>query len=277
MATHLVIPDTQVKPDVPLDHLTWAGQYFVDHFAQREDVTAIHLGDHWDFPSLSQYDRGKRAMEGRRVIADIEVGNKGFELLNAPLDAYNERRRANAKKQWHPRRVLLRGNHEYRAEREVESNPQLDGFLTMESLKSPGWEVHDFLTPVDIDGVVYCHYFYNPMTGRPYGGQVATRLKNLGHSFTMGHQQTFDHAVRYVRGKPQIGLVAGAFYLHDEEYKGHQGNDHFRGIIVKHQVEDGAYDIMQVSIDYLCRRYEGVPVAEWLRKNGYGHYSLARR
>jgi hypothetical protein len=152
----------------------------------------------------------------------------------------------------------------------------MDGFLTDDLMLSPGWDVSEFLQVVDIDGVAYSHYFANPMTGRPYGGMVATRLKNIGHSFTMGHQQTYDHAVRYVRGKPQIGLVAGAFYLHDEDYIGFQGNDHFRGIIVKHQVEDGAYDIMQVSIDYLCRRYTGQPVAVWLRDNGYGHYSLAK-
>ena len=27
MTRHLVIPDTQVKPDMPNDHLYWAGRY----------------------------------------------------------------------------------------------------------------------------------------------------------------------------------------------------------------------------------------------------------
>jgi hypothetical protein len=50
-------------------------------------------------------------------------------------------------------------------------------------------------------------------------------------------------------------VMAGACYLHDEDYKGPYGNHHWRGIIVKHEVCDGEYDIMKVSLDYLLRRY----------------------
>ena len=49
MIKHLVIPDTQVKPDFHIEHLEWAGQYAVD---KKPDVI-VHLGDHWDMPSLS--------------------------------------------------------------------------------------------------------------------------------------------------------------------------------------------------------------------------------
>jgi hypothetical protein len=59
---HLIIPDTQVRPGVPTDHLKWIGQYAVE---KRFDVL-MHLGDHWDMSSLSSYDRGKGQMEGRR-------------------------------------------------------------------------------------------------------------------------------------------------------------------------------------------------------------------
>jgi hypothetical protein len=79
----------------------------------------------------------------------------------------------------------------------------------------------------------------------------------------MGHQQTLDYAIRFVAGGSQHGLIAGACYLHDEDYKGPQGNAHWRGVIVKHQVEDGSYDPMFVSLDYLCRRYEGVSLAKF--------------
>ena len=59
---HLVIPDTQIKPDCPIDHMYWAGRYAC---AMKPDVI-IHLGDHWDMPSLSSYDVGKKSFEGRR-------------------------------------------------------------------------------------------------------------------------------------------------------------------------------------------------------------------
>lgn len=263
-AIHIVIPDTQVTPTTPTAHLTWIGRYIVDHFQGQENVTVIHLGDHWDMESLSSYDKGKKSAEGKRVQADIEAGNRGFDLLNAPLEEYNAKRKAYKERQWWPRRVLLRGNHEDRITRACQDDAALEGFLSLDLPKSPGWEVIDFLVPIEIDGVWYAHYFYNPMSGRPYGGQVATRLKTIGHSFSMGHQQTLDYAVRFVGNRSQHGLVAGSCYLHDEDYKGPQGNNHFRGIIVCHEVEHGSYNPMFVSLDYLCRRYEGMSLEDYM-------------
>ncbi len=249
--THLVIPDTQAKPGVPNDHLVWINQYVKDRYAGKP-LVLVHLGDHWDMPSLSSYDKGKGAMEGRRYTADIDSGNRAFELLDEGLS-------------WPGlRKVFLTGNHEHRIARAAENDPQLEGLVTLEHLGTGDWEVYDFLAPVEIDGVVYAHYFVNPMTGRPYSGENTTlRLKNLGHSFTMGHQQTLQYALRFVNGRSQHGLVAGACYQHDEVYKGPQGNAHWRGLIVKNNVEEGSYDPMFVRLDYLSRRYEGVRLRDW--------------
>lgn len=214
-------------------------------------------------PSLSGYDKGKKSMEGRRYVADIKAGNDAFGLLTAPLDELNGRRRAQKGALWQPDLHLLRGNHEDRANRAAEQDAQLDGLVTCDDMLSPGWRVHPFLQILDLDGVWYSHYLYQPMTGRPYAGTIDNRLKSVGHSFTMGHQQTLLHGVRYVGAQQQHGLVAGACYLHDEDYKGPQGNAHWRGIIVCHEVEGGAYDPMFVSLDYLCRRFEGVRLAQF--------------
>lgn len=259
-ATHVVIPDTQVKPGAPTHHLRWIGQYIVDHFAGHPALRIVHLGDHADMPSLSSYDKGKRAMEGRRVVEDLRAANEGFALLNAPLAQYNATRRERKERQWLPERHILLGNHEDRITRATQDDPQMDGFLGLDSLDYAAWdwEVHPFLEPLTLDGVGYAHFWANPMTGRPYGGMATTRLKTVGHSFTMGHQQVLDYAVRFVRGRSQHALIAGACYIHDEEYKGPQGNAHWRGIVVCHHVEDGSYDPMFLSLDYLCRRYEGV-------------------
>ena len=67
-------------------------------------------------------------------------------------------------------------------------------------------------------------------------------------------------------GKVIRGLVSGAFYLHDEDYKGVQGNTHFRGLTIKNEVKDGNYDIMEVSMDYLCRKYEGMPLHIFMKQ-----------
>ncbi len=81
MRTHLFISDTQVKPDIPLDHLTRLGKYIVD---KKPDVI-IHIGDHWDMPSLSIYDKGKKKAEGRRYKQDVDAGNAGMKALLKPL------------------------------------------------------------------------------------------------------------------------------------------------------------------------------------------------
>lgn len=252
----LVIPDTQVKPGVETEHLTWAGQYIVD---KRPDVV-VHLGDHWDMPSLSLYDRGKRQAEGRRVHDDIQSGNRGLELLTQPLLDLQERQRGQHKSIYKPRLVLLRGNHEYRIERAADEAPHLYGTLNYEQFNDVelGWEVHDFLEPVDINGVKFAHYFYNPLSGNPWGGMASTMLKNIGFSFVMGHRQGKEMFERHLSdGTVQRALIVGSFYQHEEEYKGPQANHHWRGIVMLHEVANGNYDLMEVSMDYLRRKYDG--------------------
>lgn len=250
--THLIIPDTQVEPGRPIDHLGWISRYRIDRYS-GQPLTTIHLGDHWNMGSLSSYDRGKGAMEGRRVMADVAAGNSAMGVL---------REGSGGQRKWVDHFLL--GNHENRMARAAEDNVQLNGLLGTHLFDLGGWEAHDFLDPVVIDGVTYAHYFYNPMNGRPYGGtNVETRLKTIGTSFTMGHQQGLKWArIEGVSG-PKLGLVAGSCYLHDEDYLGPQGNAHWRGIVVCNNVEDGGYDPMFVSLDYLCRRYEGVRLADY--------------
>jgi len=264
---HVVIPDTQAKPGAPTDHLKWIGQYIVDQF-HDQPIKIIHLGDHADMPSLSSYDKGKKSMEGRRYTEDIKAANDAWKILNAPLNEFNLNRRKTRHARWLPERHILLGNHEDRINRAVESDAQLEGVISTDDLiyADTGWKVHPFLSPVFLDGVGYSHYWYNPMNGRPLGGTAEGRLKTLGHSFTMGHQQKYLTAIRYVNDQQQRGLIAGACYLHDEDYKGPQGNHHWRGILIKHQVNNGAYDLMEVSLDYLCRRYEGVSLDRFIAK-----------
>lgn len=254
MSEHFIIPDTQVKPGVRLEHLCAAGNYIAD----RRPDTVIHLGDHWDMHSLSSYDKSTKNAEGARYQDDIEAGRYGMDLLLAPIRELQRKQRVQKLKIYRPRMVFLLGNHEERIMRHVNVNPELHGKLGYQDLglEDKGWEVHDFKKPVEIDGVWYAHYFYQPMSGRPYGGMVSTKLKNLGFSFTMGHQQGLETAIKPLNnGRTIRGLVAGSFYQHDEEYKGPQGNDHWRGCIYKHEVRDGNYCLMELSMTYLKEKW----------------------
>lgn len=253
-----VVPDTQVKPDVPMEHLEAAGNYIVEH---QPDII-VHLGDHWDFPSLSQYEaKGNKYWEGKRYKEDLEAGYEGFRLLNKPVDDYNKKHTRWKKRGYWPRKVYLRGNHDFRVVKAVNQDPRLEGTIGPEDIDvSPwGWEDIPFLEPITIQGIAFCHYFVNPdsLTSNPVGGTIENKLKLIGTSFTMGHQQKRQYGNRYNGlGKEMHGLVAGAFYQHDEGFLGPQGNRaHWRGCIMKHEAEDGKYDPMFVSLNFLMENY----------------------
>lgn len=254
--THLFIADCQVKPNISLDYLTWLGKFIV----RKQPDVIINISDFADMESLSSYDRGKKSAEGKRVQQDINAAIEGMEALLQPLyDLQQQQLEEYGEILYKPRMVLTLGNHEDRITRYVNNTPELEGFLSIDDLKYKefGWEVYDFLTPVKIGGISYCHYFQNVMTGKPLSGTAANMLKTLGGSFSMGHRQQLDVATRFLQidGSQQWGLICGAYYDHDEAYKGVQGNKHWRGVVVKHNVKNGSYDPLFVSIDWLREQY----------------------
>lgn len=253
--SHFVIPDTQVKKGVALNHLTAAGNYIAAH----KPNVIVHLCDHYDMPSLSEYDKGKKVFEGRRYADDIAAGDAGLELLMGPINRMNAARKKKGLKLYKPRKVATLGNHEYRINRLLDIEPRLEGAVSLSDLKfsKHGFEVYEFLKPVEIDGVWYAHFFHPANSPRPYGGRVHTRLNTIGFSFTMGHQQGLDVAVKGLgNGRTLRGLVCGSFYQHDEEYKGPQGNNHWRGAIMKHEVKDGNYCLLELSLSYLLAQWQ---------------------
>lgn len=265
MSVHLVIPDTQVKPGVPIDHLGWIGKYIVEYKPDK----IIHLGDHADMPSLSSYDKGKKQFEGRRVTNDIFAARKGMDYLLAPLKAFNKNQRATKHKQYKPKKYILIGNHENRINRACDDAAELDGLLSLEMLQyERNWNVIPFLEIVEIDGIQYCHYFPRSASGRVMQdkrGAANARLQAQREmkSSTAGHLQGLDIHIHQLQDKRIYGLIAGSCYLHEEDYLTPQGTKYWRGIIVKHEVRSGEYDPMFVSLDYLCRRYEGVGLNEF--------------
>lgn len=243
--TILVIADTQAKSEEPLEYLLWVGKYIAD---KKPDII-LHIGDHFDLPSLSSYDKGTSKIEGKRLYKDIEAGVEGFKLLNLELEKH---------KDYHPRKVFCLGNHEERLDRYVNEHPELQGTLGTDKLPFAkyGWEVHPFLKPVEIEGIFFVHYLANPMSGKPYGGSAMNILKTVGRSFVVGHKQCLDIAIRpTIDGKQQLGIVNGACYDHFESYKGFAGNNHFRGLTVLHECSDGFACPSFISLDHMKELY----------------------
>lgn len=267
---HFILPDTQVKPGAPTDHLEWIGQAIRDY----DPDVVVHLGDHWDFESLSQWSApGSLELEGLRYEDDLKAGNDALYRLHSAMTG------------WTGRKIILRGNHEHRLERAISANPKWAGAVGFHQFvdRSLGWEVVDYFhgspQAVYVDGIAYAHFFANPNTGKPIGGTITNRLAKIGTSFVQGHVQgLLQGNVQYATGAIRHGIVAGSCYLHDEPYKG-MANTHWRGVVVLNEVRDGTFCEMPLTLDYLCRKYEGRSLSSFLRrkyKNAQHRFTLAR-
>ena len=114
----LVIPDLQVPYEDPVA-LNAVEQYMAAH---RWDQV-IYIGDFLDFDCISSHNKNNlRAVEGKRILLDYEMGND-------ILDRHEElvyKRNKNALF------TLIEGNHEHRMERYLDANPQMSGMIEVE-------------------------------------------------------------------------------------------------------------------------------------------------
>ena len=253
MTKHFVLPDCQVKPGQDLSRLTWAGKFCVKH---KPDVI-ICIGDFADLPSLSSYDVGTKSFEGRSYKKDIAATHKAMNMFMAPIRKEQDRLAKGKRKRWNPRFVLTLGNHEHRISRAVEYDRKLEDLMSLDDLgyKEHGWEVIPFLEQIIIDGVFYCHYATPGHSPRAIGSARQLLIKKhmscvVGHK--QGREVSYD---KYGDGRPMIAIMAGSYYEHDEGYQSFQDNQNWRGVVMLHEVNNGTFDEMFVSINYLKDKY----------------------
>ncbi len=250
----LLLPDSHVKPGDDLNHLDHIGQLIVD----EQPEVVLHLGDFADMPSLCSFDRGKKSFEGRRYKDDIAASIEGMTRLLAPLRALQDRQRKNKERVYRVRLVMLAGNHDQaRINRAIETDAILEGTISYDDLKYAefGWECHDFLEIVEIEGVAFSHYFTSGVMSRPVSSARALLQKKF-QSCCMGHVQTRDLAYAYrPDGKMITGFFAGTSYPQSADYLGPQGNHHFRGVHVMKNVRDGEFEIVPYTLNELRSSY----------------------
>lgn len=202
-------------------------------------------------------------MEGARYVDDLKSGEVAFNKLCLPIE-----KKIAKSNTWNPRKIFLQGNHEERADRVSTNSPKWEGFVSARNnCRVRDFEWHDFLERVEVDGIVYSHYFQNTHSGRAIGGTIDNRLNKIGQSFVQGHEQGFRYGCRIMgNGKTYHGLVAGSCYLQEEDYRGNQGQKHWRGIVILNDVKNGNFDIMGLSLSYLCHKYTGENIVSYMTK-----------
>ena len=254
--SHLIIPDSHAQPGIDNDRFKWAGEFALE----RQPDVIIDIGDSGDIPSLSQYDVGTVRAEGRRYSDDIRAYRDAMDKFMRPINKYNNTHSRWKKKTYRPTLIKCRGNHEQRIIRAASESPALFGHLKIEDLQETkhGWEVQEFLKPIEVDGIAYQHYFTSGVMGRPIGGvNHARTLINKNHmSSVCGHSHMRDYAedINPV-GRRMFGLSVGCYFEHDEEYT--TENDRFwRGLVYLHDVYAGEADPEFISIENIKRKYK---------------------
>jgi len=248
---HLVIPDPHGHPDHSNERADWIGKLILD----LKPTRVINLGDMWDFPSMSGYDKGKKSFWGKTFKKDIDAGLEFDERLWAPI------RKAKKKR---PYAVFLEGNHEHRLKRAIDLQPELEGTIDFSDLQLDYNydEVVEYAgqTPgvIEIDGIFYAHYFCSGVMGRPVSGEhpAYSLIAKQFSSCTQGHIHTTDYAVRTdPNGRRLHGLVAGVAQDFESDWAGEINKLWWRGVIIKKEVHDGTYDPQWVSLDSLRKEY----------------------
>lgn len=247
--SHFVVADTQLKPGVAQGHLTWAGRAVADY---QPDVIVV-LGDWWDFPSLSSYSSThSKLAEGYTLHSDFSAGYRGMAKFEAEFEGLTG---------YSPRKVFLMGNHENRLQRYKDDHPHIDTVPQVEAaLQLRGWEVVPFLEPRAIHGIHYCHYFCLNAKGKVTQSKsgapnAKAQLRRAMASTISGHAQGLDWAMHEsVEGRKR-GIIAGSFYQHKEKYLTKQGDNHWNGCLMLHDVHAGNFDLEELSLERLRRIY----------------------
>ena len=94
--------------------------------------------------------------------------------------------------------------------------------------------------------------------GRSIGGEhpAYSILTKQFSSGTCGHSHLFDFCVRTDGdGTKVMGMHCGVYQDYDSPWAGEINKLWWRGVVIKHNVQDGNYDPEWVSIDRLRKEY----------------------
>lgn len=254
---HLIVPDEHYHHGDNFRRCEWLAQYIMEH----RPAVIIRMGDMWDMPSLCSYDQGKKEFVFKNVADDIKAGHKAEAIIFGPMIEYNKQQARNKQKQYRPLIIKILGNHEHRVKKLLEYEPRWEGSISMDDFKTKldiDEKIVDFGEVVIVDDIAYSHYFVSGVMGRPVASAKAL-VTAKGMSCTMGHTHTFDVAAKVKpTGEHIRGLICGVF--NDPNHQSFAGKQvdaiWWSGIVHKHNVFKGDYDLSEISIKRLQRMYE---------------------
>lgn len=235
-----LIPDSHSRPGILDRRFRALNKYIKKHGIER----VVHIGDHWDFPSMCNQDSKRSDFHSRSYEADL---NKGFQDLSLVL------------KDTGATGDYVRGNHDDRPERFLAENARFDGHLVLpEEVLPAGWTWHR--KEFRLEGILFRHFEVTGISGKPISGDypAAAILKKNMCSTIVGHSHVVDFC-RRTRGdgKKITAIVSGCFldpaqrerYAEDTQRLWTSGFWHLRN------VREGDFDFQFISTKNLLESY----------------------
>lgn len=252
----LVVPDPHAHPSFNNDRADWLGKFILD----RKPDVVVNMGDTFDMPSLSSYDKGKASFHGNSYEKDINAGLDFLDRMWRPI------RNAKRKK---PYSVFLEGNHENRLKRVLESEPQLSGDRF--GVSYANYQLRDYHNEVvyykgqtpgifTCEGFSFAHYVVSGVMGRALSSvhHAAALIDRLHSSCVVAHSHTVDYAVRNtVSGQTLTGIVAGVYQDYESQWAGYVNQLWWPGLVYLHGAEDGAASVEFISLGKIRTEYGG--------------------
>lgn len=245
---HLVIGDAHSSPDISNRRFSWLANFIETH---RPDVI-VDIGDWGDFDSIGKYNKGKKDAWGQSFKADAN------QFRDASKRAFGRITRI---KGYRPRIIRLGGNHEEgRISKFVNDNPEMEGTVSLENLglNDFGCTYVPFRKPVVINGVAYCHYFYDKDSR--YAIQSARAVLNKKHcSAVYGHTHIRDMADGVRADGKRVTVVNAGCYLDPSQlmgYAGPQARDRWwSGLVLMQDVCDGEFEPHFYNMQHIQKNY----------------------
>ena len=209
--TTLVVPDCHVGPNQDLSRFVSLNNLILN----KQPTNIIFMGDFITLESLSNWDLNKAGiMEGRRYQEDINSGIKALKLcLKDVKETYN------------PNLIFIKGNHENRLDRYLDSKPELKQHLDLNKdlkLKEFGFDsIVEYKEYCDIMGTLFTHSPMNAANQCVSGKFAIHRAAEMTHtSLVFGHCHRKETVNFYRHGADDITqvLTCGAFFEHTDSY-----------------------------------------------------------
>ena len=160
----IILPDVHIDDSVPVPY-----KIVKEFIKDIKPDEIILLGDFADIASLSAWDYDKkRPMEGRRYKREMATLNKELDFL-----------------QKHTKKITyLEGNHEFRIERYLDKNPEMEGLIELpEQLNLKARNIN-FIEMNKLYSIGKCNFTHGMYTNKYH---ATKHLQALGCSIVYGH------------------------------------------------------------------------------------------